>query len=152
MCVVCVLLSQPCGSQITTFLSHIMLSLVTFPAAQHFPTLSLTEPVPVAARSKASVCGRSLAEIVGSNPTGTWMSVRCECCVLSGRGLCDVLITRPEGSYRLQCVAVCDLKTSRMRKPWSHWDAATQEKNILPNGTIKERNANCVLNQTNWKH
>ena len=26
--------------------------------------------VPVAARSKASVCGRSLAEIVGSNPPG----------------------------------------------------------------------------------
>ena len=26
--------------------------------------------VPVAARSKALVCGRSLAEIVGSNPTG----------------------------------------------------------------------------------
>ena len=27
-------------------------------------------PVPVAVRSKASVCGRSPAEIVGSNPTG----------------------------------------------------------------------------------
>ena len=27
-------------------------------------------PVPVAARSKAQVCGRSPAEIVGSNPTG----------------------------------------------------------------------------------
>ena len=27
-------------------------------------------PVPVAARSKASVCGRSSVEIVGSNPTG----------------------------------------------------------------------------------
>jgi len=27
-------------------------------------------PVPVAARSKACVCGRSLAGIVGSNPTG----------------------------------------------------------------------------------
>jgi hypothetical protein len=27
-------------------------------------------PVPVAARSKAWVCGRSSAEIVGSNPTG----------------------------------------------------------------------------------
>ena len=27
-------------------------------------------PVPVAARSKAWVCGRSPAEIVGSNPTG----------------------------------------------------------------------------------
>jgi hypothetical protein len=27
-------------------------------------------PIPVAARSKAWVCGRSLAGIVGSNPTG----------------------------------------------------------------------------------
>jgi hypothetical protein len=26
------------------------------------------------------------------------MSVCCECCVLSGRGLCDGLITRPEES------------------------------------------------------
>ena len=26
------------------------------------------------------------------------MSVFCECCVVSGRGLCDELITRPEGS------------------------------------------------------
>jgi hypothetical protein len=28
--------------------------------------------------------------------------------VLSGRGLCDELITRPENSYRLWCVVVCD--------------------------------------------
>ena len=34
------------------------------------------------------------------------MSVCCECCVLSGRGLCVGLITRPEESYRL-CVYVC---------------------------------------------
>jgi len=34
--------------------------------------------------------------------------------VLSGRGLCDELITRPEESYRLWCVVVCDLETSRM--------------------------------------
>jgi hypothetical protein len=27
--------------------------------------------------------------------------------VLSGRGLCDELITRPEESYRLWCVVVC---------------------------------------------
>ena len=27
-------------------------------------------PIPVAARSKAQVCGRSPSEIVGSNPTG----------------------------------------------------------------------------------
>jgi hypothetical protein len=32
------------------------------------------------------------------------MFVCCECCVLSGRGLCDELITRPEESYRLWCV------------------------------------------------
>jgi len=28
-----------------------------------------------------------------------WMSVSCERCVLSGRGLCDGPITRPEESY-----------------------------------------------------
>jgi len=28
---------------------------------------------------------------------------------LSGRGLCDELITRPEESYRLCSVVVCDL-------------------------------------------
>ena len=46
------------------------------------------------------------------------MFVCCECCVLSGRGLCDELITRPEESYRLWFVVVCDLETSRMWKPW----------------------------------
>jgi hypothetical protein len=44
------------------------------------------------------------------------MFVHCECCVLSGRGLCDGLITHPEESYRLWCVLVCDLGTSRMRR------------------------------------
>jgi len=47
------------------------------------------------------------------------VSVCCECCVLSGRGLCDAVITRPEESYRLWCVVVCDLETSRVRRPWS---------------------------------
>jgi len=46
------------------------------------------------------------------------MSVCCECCVLSGIGLCDGLITRPEEFYRLWCVVVCDLETSWMRRPW----------------------------------
>jgi hypothetical protein len=40
------------------------------------------------------------------------MFVCCECCVLSGRGLYDELITLPEESYRLCCVVVCDLETS----------------------------------------
>jgi hypothetical protein len=30
--------------------------------------------------------------------------------VLSGRGLCDEPITRPEEYYRLRCVIVCDLE------------------------------------------
>jgi hypothetical protein len=34
---------------------------------------------------------------------GIWISISCECCVLSGRGLCDGLITRPEESYRVCC-------------------------------------------------
>jgi len=37
---------------------------------------------------------------------------------LSGRGLCDELITRPEESCRLCCVVVCDLETSRMGAPY----------------------------------
>jgi len=80
--------------------------------------LILLMQVPVAARYTASVCGRSPAEIVGLNPTGAWMSVCCECCVLSGRGLCEELITRPEESYRLWCVVMCDLETSWMKRPW----------------------------------
>jgi hypothetical protein len=41
-----------------------------------------------------------------------WISVCCECCGLSFRGLCDGLISRPEGSYRLWCVVVCDQEIS----------------------------------------
>jgi len=46
------------------------------------------------------------------------MFVCCECRVLSSRGLCDELITRPEEPYRLCCVVVCDLETSRMGAPY----------------------------------
>jgi hypothetical protein len=46
---------------------------------------------------KAWVGGLSLARIMGSNPAGD-MNVSWECCVLLGRGVCEGLITRPEGS------------------------------------------------------
>ena len=68
--------------------------------------------------SRRAVCGRSPAEIVGSNPTGGMDVCCCKCCVLLGRGLCDELITHPEESYRLWCVVLCELETSRMRRPW----------------------------------
>jgi hypothetical protein len=41
------------------------------------------------------------------------MSVSCECCVLSGRGLCDKLVPRPEESYRTWCVYQCDREASK---------------------------------------
>ena len=60
---------------------------------------------------------------VGFEPTISagerlWVFVCCECRVLSGRGLCDKLISRPEESYRLWCVVVCDLETSRIGAPY----------------------------------
>jgi hypothetical protein len=70
----------------------------------------------VAARSKAWVCGCSLAMIAGSNLAGAWMSVSCECSVLSGRGLWVGLITRPEEPS--ECgVSECDYEASVMRRP-----------------------------------
>jgi hypothetical protein len=55
---------------------------------------------------------RSAAErLLGSwvrIPAGAWMFVTCTVFVLSGRGLCDWPIPRPEESYRLWCVFECD--------------------------------------------
>jgi len=48
-------------------------------------------PIPAATRSKAWVCGLP----------GVWIYVSCECCVLSGKGLCVGLITRLKESVRL---------------------------------------------------
>ena len=77
-------------------------------------------PIPVAVGSKAWVCGRSLAGILGSKPAES-MSVSCECCVLSGRGLCVWLIARLEDSER--GVSECDREALIMRRPWPTWRA-----------------------------
>jgi hypothetical protein len=60
------------------------------------------------------------------------MSVYRECCVLSGRGLCDELITRPEEFYRLWCVIVCDIETSWMRRPLPTGGCRTKNKKTIP--------------------
>jgi hypothetical protein len=91
----------------------------------------------VVERSKASACGRTVAGIVGSNPSGG-IHVYCECRVLSGRGLCEGLIPRLEESYRLWCVTVCDLETSRMRRLWPALDCCARRKSAI--------SANSVLN------
>ena len=59
---------------------------------------------PVAAPSKAWVCGRSITGVASSNPAEGIKAISCECCVLSSTSLCARLITRPEESYRVWCV------------------------------------------------
>jgi hypothetical protein len=64
---------------------------------------------------RRSVATSMLRLWVQSHHGRRWLS---ECCVLSGRGLCNELITHPEESYRLWCIIVCDLEISFMRWPW----------------------------------
>jgi hypothetical protein len=64
----------------------------------HSPVYVHSVLIPVAARSKAWVYGRSLAGIAGSNSGGGMDFCLLECYVLSGRGLCDRPMTRPEES------------------------------------------------------
>jgi hypothetical protein len=73
----------------------------------------------VAARSQAWAFGRQVCwdrgfESHRRNGCLCLVSV----CVLSGRGLCDGLITRPEESYRVVGrLTACDLETSKRRRP-----------------------------------
>jgi len=58
--------------------------------------------------------------------------------VLSGRDLCDELITRPEKFYQIWCVVVCDLETWRMRRPWPTLGCCAKKKNLCSIG--RDRN------------
>jgi len=64
-----------------------------------------SSPIPVAARSRAWVCGRSLDGIAGSNPAGD-MVVSWNCCVFSDRG-----VSQSSGG-----VSGCDFVTSTMSR------------------------------------
>jgi hypothetical protein len=80
---------------------------------------------------------------------------------LSGRGLCDEPITRPEESYRLWCEVVCDLEFSRMRRPWlalgRSGTAKTKNKKMFLRGTDVDlainilRSTTCAYNLTSCK-
>ena len=88
-------------------------------------------------RSSAARLLRSWVRI----PPGAWVFVCCECCVLSGRGLCDGLITRPEESYRLWRVVVCDQEISNNEEDKArYW--AVENKTTL----------GCNAKKTNNKH
>ena len=47
-----------------------------------------------------------------------------EYCTLSD--LCDELMTRPKESYRLWCVVLCDLESSRKRRQWPTWGSSAK--------------------------
>ena len=52
--------------------------------------------------------GSCLLGLPVRTPPATWMSVPCECCVLSGRGLCDRPIPSAEKPNRMcTCVTEC---------------------------------------------
>jgi len=76
--------------------------------------MSVFLPVPLAARSSRRSTAACLLRSWVRIPPGAWMSVCCECCVFSGRGLCDELTTRPEVSYGLWCVVVCGLENTSL--------------------------------------
>ena len=100
--------------------------------------ICITLPVPVAACLRRRSAPARLLRLWVRIPPGAWKCFCCECCVLSGRGLCDGLITRPEESYRLWCVVVCDLETSWMRGPWPTEGLSHQKQ------TNKQYALNCV--------
>jgi hypothetical protein len=81
--------------------------------------------------------GCAFDRLLGSQvriPPAAWMSVSCECCVLSGRGLCDRPIPRPEEST--DCgVSLCLIqKPQERRGPGTRWAVAPERKTVyLPN-------------------
>jgi hypothetical protein len=82
------------------------------------------------------------------------MPVSCKCCLLSGRGLCDRPITRPEESYGVSvyerarvcvCVCVCEIqrdircKSNSLHLQLSRWKSS------------EVRHPRCVWNISNYK-
>jgi len=78
-------------------------------------------------------------------PPAAWMSLCLGCRVLSGRGLCDGLITRPEEYYRLWCVVVCELETSWMGRPSPTGGGLSHPKKKVENTRNKFSQTQVVL-------
>jgi hypothetical protein len=79
-------------------------------------------------------------------PPERWMSVCCDCCVLSVRGLFNELITRPEKSYRVWCVVKCDLETSWIRRSSTVLERSAQKfPNLIYFKKTDERQTNAPV-------
>ena len=61
--------------------------------------------------------------------------------MLSGRGLCDEPIIRPEESYRLWCVVVCDLETIKNEEAMTGVGSQrhSQKKTVYTNPSLISR-------------
>jgi hypothetical protein len=70
-----------------------------------------------------------------------------ECCVLSGRGLCDGLITRPEESYRLWSVVVCDQENHENEETKARYRAVKNTTTMGCNTRKTTTNNNDLLSQ-----
>jgi hypothetical protein len=69
--------------------------------------------------------------------------------VLSGRGLCNELITCPEKSYRIWRV-ICDLETSWMRGPWPNEGALAQWGGPGPMRTVAPQTNKQIMGIYFW--
>ena len=104
---------------------------------QNYNSLHFWIPIPVAARSKASVCDCSFAGIAGSNPAAG-MDVSCECCVLSGRGLCDGLITHSEESFRVWLLCVRKALYG-VAMTWGRVEASQKRKKTISDSKLYDK-------------
>ena len=82
-------------------------------------------------RSYAAACVLRLRVLI---PPGAWIFACCECCVLSGRCLCDGLITRLAESYLL-CASLCVIyKPQKRGGPGPLWPATLKGEKKIQNG------------------
>jgi hypothetical protein len=130
-------LGFPCGlfpSDFITFRTH-----VTGPVHPIFLYLNILIRTILRRRSAA-------ARLLGLRvriPLGAWMSVCCECCVLSGRGLLWMLCVVRQRSLRradhpsrgvlptVVCLAECDREAKTMKRPRSTRGCCAMEKKYL---------------------
>jgi hypothetical protein len=75
-----------------------------------------------------NIAARGLLKSWVRIPPGASKFVCCKCCVLSGRGLCDELITHQEEYYRLRCVVVCDLENLKNEKAMTRFGLQRHKK------------------------
>jgi hypothetical protein len=91
-----------CSSVLNSCSNHLTLLDLTSFTISRLLNSWYADPWPSGLRGGSSAA-RLLGSWVRILPRA-WMSVSCDCCVMSGRGLCDGLVPRPEESYRVWCV------------------------------------------------